>query len=214
MKATGKWCVMKKTKLFPRVAPLFLILLFVALAFNQYTNISGEVVAKTEAPLTPVQFLPFIFQPPWEHAWEAENTDDFSVGGTIPRSNACGLSVHGQFGTINAPPWSSQAGFAKYTNIDVPQTVELYVRARYSKNSPSSKPIDIYLDDETVPRGSFTPLDQGSWNSFAWTDPIDLGSVDAGLHDVTLYTDGQQYGVADLDLIQLFSHVQVPIIDC
>jgi hypothetical protein len=57
----------------------------------------------------------------------------------------------------------------------------------------------VFLDDEVAPRVSFVPQNQESWNMFAWTTAIDLGLISAGLHTVKFYTDGQQYGVADLD---------------
>ena len=76
---------------------------------------------------------------------------------------------------------------------------QLYLKVRFSKNSPSAAPILVYLDDEQNPRASFSPKNLGNWNAFAWTDPIFLGSVEAGVHSLRLATAGQQYGVADLD---------------
>jgi len=87
----------------------------------------------------------------------------------------------------------------KYKNIDIPQTDNLYLKLRYSKYSLSSVPILIYIDDEPDPRANFIPLDQGEWNNFTWTEPIPLGSMGSGVHSIMFSTDGQQYGVADLD---------------
>ncbi|MCA9950035.1 MAG: carbohydrate-binding protein [Anaerolineales bacterium] len=140
---------------------------------------------------------------PWVYQRECEYPDEYTVGRTIFRSNASGDKVHGQFGTIDSPPWPAKSGYVKYTNIDIPQTDHLYFKLRYSKDSPSTVPISIYLDDESTARATFIPSDQGNWNQFAWTDPIYLGSVASGLHSIKLDTNGQQYGVADLDVCSL-----------
>jgi hypothetical protein len=77
------------------------------------------------------------------------------------------------------------------------------LKLRYSKYSPSTAPILIYLDGEAVPRASFTPVDQGDWNNFTWSEPIALGDIEGGEHTIKFVTDGQQYGVADLDMFVL-----------
>jgi hypothetical protein len=43
------------------------------------------------------------------------------------------------------------------------------------------------------------PIDQGDWNKFVWTEPMDLGKVSFGDHSIKFYTEGQIFGVADLD---------------
>jgi hypothetical protein len=137
---------------------------------------------------------------------EAENPDQSSVGQLIRRSNASGGQVHGQIGCTSDSPWSARSGYVKYTNLQTPQTDHLYLVLRYSKNSPSSVPVDIYVDEETQPRASFRPDDQGDWNSFALSGEIDLGSVTEGSHSITLKVEGQQYGVLDLDYLILRKH--------
>ena len=130
---------------------------------------------------------------------ECEYPDSTTVGQTIGRSNASRSNVLGQFGTTNASPWPAQPGYVIYKNISTPKVDSLYLKVRYSKNSPSSVAILVYIDDEKNPRASFSPLNQSDWNRFTWTDPIYLGSIESGLHTVKFSTDGQQYGVADLD---------------
>jgi hypothetical protein len=132
-----------------------------------------------------------------------EFPDEYTVGQMIFRSNASDGKVHGQFGTTSESPWPPQSGYVKYTGIGTPQIDHLYLRVRYSKHSPSSVPIRVFIDNEPTPRATFYPDDQGSWNQFAWTDVIDLGGVNSGIHSVKLDTDGQQYGVADLDIFTL-----------
>lgn len=139
----------------------------------------------------------------WSFERECEHPDNATVGNTINRSNASGLLVHGQFGTV--PAWPPQSGYVQYDNISLSQTGELYVKLRYSKHSPTTIPIFVFLDDEQSARAAINPSNQGDWNIFAWTEPIPLGSVDAGVHSIKFYTDGQQYGVADLDKFVLFS---------
>ena len=87
--------------------------------------------------------------------------------------------------------------------VNIPQIDHLYLKLRYSKYSPSSIPILIFIDDEPTPRAKFYPIDQGSWDQFAWTQPIDLGKIGSGAHSIKFATDGQQYGVADLDMFIL-----------
>jgi DNA-binding CsgD family transcriptional regulator len=130
---------------------------------------------------------------------ECENSDESTGGQIIGRSAASGDLVLGQFGSINVEPWSAMAGDVIYKNITMPRVEQLYLRLRYSKNSPPSIPILVYLDDEKTPRASIFPENQKDWNRFSWTDPIFLGSVESGVHTITFSTIGQQYGVADLD---------------
>ena len=134
---------------------------------------------------------------------ECEYPEESTVGQLIQRSNATGLNVHGQFGTIVSSPWSPKAGYVKYTNISLSSTNHLYLKLRYSKNSPESTPILIYIDNEQMPRATFYPLNQGDWDQFVLTAPIPLGSVEGGIHSIKFYTTGQQYGVADLDMFIL-----------
>ena len=130
---------------------------------------------------------------------ECEYPDDSTIGQTIARSNASGLNVHGQFGAINAEPWSALPGSVTYRNISTPDVDQFYLKIRYSKNSPSSAAILVYLDEEKDPRAVFTPKDQKDWDRFASSEAIFLGSVGSGLHALRLETEGQTYGVADLD---------------
>jgi DNA-binding CsgD family transcriptional regulator len=130
---------------------------------------------------------------------ECEHPDEFIGGQMIGRSNASGSTVFGQFGTTSDAPWPALPSSVTYKNINTPYVEQLYMKMRYSKNSPSSVPILVFIDDEKNPRAAFYPTDQGDWNHFAWTEPIFLGSVDSGVHTLRFSTNGQQYGVADLD---------------
>lgn len=140
---------------------------------------------------------------PWRYEREAEFPDEFSVGQDLDRSEASGAKVHGQFGTQSFEPWSPQTGFAKYYNIEIPKNGSLYLQLRYSKFSKSSVPILVYLDDEQNPRASIYPTDQGDWNKFTETGWIPLGEIRKGIHALRFFTNGQQYGVADLDKFTL-----------
>jgi hypothetical protein len=154
-----------------------------------------RLLAPNEAPPTTSQM--------WSLSRECEESAGYTVGQVLERPNASGLKVHGQFGVIAAEPWSAQPGYARYAGLVLPQTDHLYLRLRYSKFSPPSAPILIYLDDEPTPRAARYPVDQGGWDRFAWTEPILLGNVVSGTHTITFATAGQTYGVADLDLFIL-----------
>ena len=121
----------------------------------------------------------------------------------IWRSNASGSQVHGQFGAAAESPWPAKSGYVKYNGIDIPALDQVFLKLRYSKYSSASVPILIYLDDEPDPRATLNLVDQGDWNQFAWTAPIPLGKIVAGIHSLKFATDGQQYGVADLDTFVL-----------
>lgn len=136
-------------------------------------------------------------KPAWSYEREGEYPDEFTVGMVLQRADASSQMVHGQFGTI--PAWPAQPGYVKYDNIKTSQTGHLYLKLRYSKYSSSTVPILVHLDDELSQQVAILPVDQGSWEKFVWTDAIDLGSVERGVHSITFYTDGQEYGVADLD---------------
>jgi hypothetical protein len=139
----------------------------------------------------------------WSLTRECEEPDESSVGQMIWRSNASGSKVHGQFGTTAADPWPAKSGYVKYNNLTIPATDRLVLTLRYSKYSPSTVPILITIDDEPTPRATFYPKDQGDWNQFASSEPIPLGRVGSGTHSIKFYTQGQEYGVADLDVFVL-----------
>ncbi len=134
---------------------------------------------------------------------ECETAEDYTVGTPIWRSNASGLKAHGQFGAIDEAPWSAKEGHVLYGGIDFPYKGILMMRLRYSKHNSTSVPIDVYIDDQL--RASFYPVDQGDWNSFAWSDSIHLGEVRGGeqSHTLRLSTRGEKYGTADLDKLIL-----------
>jgi len=133
----------------------------------------------------------------WSYPREGEYPDEYTVGLVLQRSSASAQMVHAQFGTV--PAWPAQPGYVKYDNINIPQADHLYLKLRYSKYSSASVPILVYLDEELEHRAAILPTDQGSWDKFVWTDAIDLGSVERGVHSIKFYTDGQIFGVADLD---------------
>jgi DNA-binding CsgD family transcriptional regulator len=136
---------------------------------------------------------------------ECEGPNEATVGQTLTRSNASGEAVHGQFGATGAPPYPAQEGQVIYRDIPTPRLEHAYFKLRYSKDSPAVVPILVFVDDETRPRGSLSLVDQHSWDGFAWSEPLDLGSLTPGEHSIKLSTVGQPYGVADLDQLILTS---------
>lgn len=162
-------------------------------------------VTNTPAPsLTPsMTFTPLLSPTPFVYAREAELPDDATVGKQTVRTNASGQSVHGQFGTLDSAPFPPRAGCVRYTKLSLPPVDPLYLEILYSKDSASIVQIHIYLDGESNPRASIYPADLGDWNTFAWTRAIDLGKVESGIHSIKFCTDGQQFGVADLDKFKL-----------
>lgn len=130
---------------------------------------------------------------------ECEYPDEYTVGQVAQRPNVSGSEVHTQFGCESFDPWTARAGYVKYNILEFQSSCHLYLVIRYSKSSPSTTPIRIYLDEETQPRAVFTPYNQESWNEFTETELLDLGQITAGAHTIKFSTDGQQYGVADLD---------------
>jgi hypothetical protein len=130
---------------------------------------------------------------------ECEQPDLWSVGRIIQRANASDGLVHGQFGADQKDPWPQQSGQVQYSGVNIAPSDTIYLKLRYSKHSWSETPIEIYLNDEPDPRAKFIPVDQGSWDAFTWSDVIPLGSAVDGVQTITFATDGQQYGVADLD---------------
>lgn len=139
-----------------------------------------------------------------EYTRECEGPDEYSVGQTTQRTNASELKVHGQFGCENSDPWTARAGYVEYNIPELCSGCPIYLVLRYSKSSPSMAPIMIYLDEETQPRAVFTPNNQESWNEFTETEMIDLGQITVGAHTIKFVTDGQQYGVVDLDKFTLY----------
>jgi hypothetical protein len=138
---------------------------------------------------------------PWTTSWDALDALDCTTGSCSPhvdvyRGNAC-ASQKKVLGYFGAGQYAlGKPGFVRYA-VSVPQAGNLYLRIRYSKHSDACCAIDIYVDDEL--RASFTPGSTGDWNRFAcWRGS--LGAVAGGAHTLTLVTQGQTYGVADLDV--------------
>jgi len=146
-------------------------------------------------------------QPADQNSWsvtvECEAPDEASVGQMITRTNASGSKVLGQFGANGYAPWEAKPGELVYRNINAPQSESLFLKLHYSKYSSATVPILIYIDNEPNPRATFSPIDLGSWEQFTWSDPIPLGQIQSGVHAIKFFTDGQQYGVADLDEFML-----------
>jgi hypothetical protein len=140
---------------------------------------------------------------PWKYERQCEYPDGGTVGSTIWRSRACNRLVLGQFGCTRTSPWPARSGYVRYARINMPRVDQLYLSLRYSKDSAASVAIQVYIDSEPTPRATFYPANQGDWNSFAWTEAIYLGRVGKGTHTIRFYTEGQQYGVADLDMFCL-----------
>ena len=137
---------------------------------------------------------------------QCEFPDEATVGRMIYRGNAVESRVHGQFGCEGTSGWPAKSGYVKYNDINMPQMDDLGLILRYSKNSPPSVSIEIYIDDEL--RASFVPTRTWDWNTFTSTTRLPLGSVDHGLHSIMFSTVGQRYGVADLDEFALAGHQQ------
>jgi hypothetical protein len=87
-------------------------------------------------------------------------------------------------------------------DVETPPAEHVYLMVRYSKHSPATIAIDVYLDGRL--RASFLPADLNSWNTFHWTDSsMDLGAVEGGTHCLRFESRGQTHGVADLDVFEL-----------
>ena len=177
-------------------------ILWQAAQTNALLSRGQQLLNQRTSPVTTVPTSPPTVQ---IYERECENPDVSTVGQLIERTDASGTLVHGQFGTTADFPWPEQAGQASYHNINTSQTDNLYLQLRFSKSSPPSVPIWVYLDDEIAPRIWLYLPNQESWDQFAWTEPVLLGSAAAGSHTLKFVTDGQQYGVAELDKFVLLA---------
>jgi DNA-binding CsgD family transcriptional regulator len=144
-------------------------------------------------------YFDFFTPTSWKYERECEYPNESTVGQMIQRSNASAKMAHGQFGSIDKEPWTAQPGYLIYKDINTPYVQQLYLKLRYSKNSPGSVSILVFLDDEIQPRTSILPIDQQDWNRFIWSESYSLGEVESGIHSLKFLTEGQQFGVADLD---------------
>ncbi len=138
-------------------------------------------------------------EPRWRYEREAELFDAASTGKPGDRAAASAAKAFVQFGCRDEPPCTAQGGQVRYDGLALPETEHLWISVRYSKHGAPAASIKVFLDDEEAPRAAFTPGDQGSWNDFSWTDPLDLGRIPGGIHSVRFSTQGQSNGVADLD---------------
>ena len=188
----------------------FLAILFcIALEADANGAIEAVAAPPSDTPAEPPVATPrATTDSGWRYEREAEAFDTASVGKPGDRAAASGTKALLQFGCrAEAPgapqagdvPCAPQAGDVQYGKLEVPETEHLWISLRYSKNGEPSTSIQVTLDDEKGARTAFTPEDQGSWNDFAWSDPMDLGAVGAGTHRLRFSTAGQLNGVADLD---------------
>jgi DNA-binding CsgD family transcriptional regulator len=155
-----------------------------------------------------VWYLDFFTPTSWEYERECEYPNESTVGQMIQRSNASFKKTHGQFGSTDGEPWAAKPGYVVYKDINTPHSSHLFLKLRYSKNSPGAISILVYLDDEIQPRVSILPIDQQNWNRFTWSEPYSLGEVESGIHSLKFLTEGQQFGVADLDKFVLLDGSQ------
>jgi serine/threonine protein kinase len=167
------------------------------------TLIPAPIVMATRIPTPTVTPTPL-----WVYKREAEHPDQSTAEQVIQRPNASGSQVYGPFGAQPTPEWLPRFEFVKYNNINIPQMNHLYLKIYYSKYGPSSVPILIFIDNEPAPRAMYYPIDQGNWDTFVGSEPIDLGMIASGSHSIRFSTDGQQYGVADLDIFVLSAEPQ------
>lgn len=153
-------------------------------------------------------YFDFFTPTSWEYERECEYPNESTVGQMIQRSNASEKKIHGQFGATDGEPWAAKPGYVVYKDINTPHSNQLFLKLRYSKNSPGAVSILVYLDDEIQPRASILPIDQQNWNRFTWSEPYPLGEVESGIHSLKFLTEGQQFGVADLDKFVLIEGSQ------
>jgi hypothetical protein len=151
-------------------------------------------------------FLPRPEPKDWSsYTHECEELSYESDDLVVAQPNASGQKVLARFGVSKSADWKDNGDSVWYHNILTPRLNQVYLKLRYSKDSPASVPILVYIDYEPSPRAIFYPVDQHSWDKFAWTEPIPLGPVSSGEHFLRLATDGQDNGVADLDELILTS---------
>jgi hypothetical protein len=177
-------------------------ILWQATTANPLLN-NGYLLLAPSGPTSNPTPTPPSAQTTWLYERECEYPDEATVGQMILRSTASDSKVHGQFGAASGSRWPAKSGHVTYKNIRTPRIDHLYLKLRYSKHSPSSVPILIYIDNEPTPRATLHPINRGSWDQFVWTRPIPLGNIGSGVHSIRFSTDGQQYGVADLDAFVL-----------
>ena len=92
-----------------------------------------------------------------------ESISGSTVGMPIFRSNAKHDQVWGQIGTEEKSGFSAKSGAVWYDNI--PGSGTKYLKLRYSKHSPSTVPMEIFINDKK--QAEYLPVDQGNWNQFA-----------------------------------------------
>jgi hypothetical protein len=134
---------------------------------------------------------------------EFEYSDYSTVGKMIERDQASSKKVHGQFG-CDEIEYKRKSGVVVYKNIKFPESADFLLDVTYSKHSPPSVPIEIFIDKEKTPRATINLKDQGDWNKFYTQKTIVLGYVKKGLHSLVFRTSGQDFGVADLDIFRVY----------
>jgi len=105
-------------------------------------------------------------------------------------------------GCEGTAPWVGRAAWIEFGSIGVDTPSEVAVILRYSKNSSGTQPVYIYVNDETTPRGEYSPKGTLSWNLFRQSTEINLGDV-GHLNKIRLQVKGQQYGTIEIDFLRI-----------
>jgi len=101
-----------------------------------------------------------------------ENPTGSSVGSKINRTHANDGYVWGQFGCEAIPDYLIKAGEVWYTDNGIPAYGPLYIKIQYSKNTPATVPIEIFIQEDK--KTEFTPANTGNWDTFTSTDWLEL----------------------------------------
>lgn len=113
------------------------------------------------------------------------------------------------FGCKDEDGYEEQYESLIYNDICFEQPVaKVYIRIRYTKATDEIAPVWIYLNDENVPRASFSPqktVMRGSGEVMDWSPRLYLGKLENNCYTLKFATMGQADGVMDADKFVLLT---------
>ena len=80
----------------------------------------------------------------------------------------------------------SEAIYQFHQSIDLPFLEKAFFSLSYSSDCSQNSNILIYLNDEPQPRAELTLACSGDWDAFRQTEWVDLGSIEGGIHKVSI----------------------------
>lgn len=130
---------------------------------------------------------------------EGEDWSEQHGGGIDLKSSASNCSCLGN-------SWGNGNDSAKYSMILNDDEIGTIFKIRYSDSFDAENTgnrLSIYLDGQL--KGDLSTMNTEDWNTFKWSDGVDVGDIPAGEHEIEIISqNGVEWNCINLDCFKLF----------